>query len=224
MAHGRTSTGDDSEGLSEGRLAHTPLEQVQQWVDAALTRSQRSADVPEPSAMSVATVDAQGRPNVRVVLLRFLDERGPGFVTALTSTKAEEIAANAAVAATIAWPAMFRSIRFRGRAEQVGRDEVRAYFDERPHDARVAAWASRQSEPIGSRGELEAAYAAALQRFPEGEPVPAPDFWGGYRIVPDEVELWAGRRDRLHDRLVYTRVGDGDLGTRDAWRVHRLQP
>lgn len=222
MAHERIDyTGD---GISEEQLAPTPYEQIKEWVDAALARGRAGDDVPEPSSMAVATVDAEGRPNVRTVLLRFLDERGPGFVTALTATKAREIGANPAIAATITWPAMFRAIRFRGRAVEISREEVRAYFEERPHGSQVSAWASRQSEPVGSREELEAAYAAALQRFPEGEEVPVPDFWGGYRIVCDEVELWGGRRSRLHDRLVFTRVGEGDLGDADAWRVHRRQP
>ena len=186
-----------------------------------------SADVPEPMAISVATVDADGCPNVRTVLMRFLDERGPGFVTGLTSTKGQELAANPQIAAALTWPAMFRAIRFRGRAELVERDEVEAYFDSRPYGSRISAWTSRQSEPIGSRAELEAEYERRLAEFPErgetGE-VPVPPFWGGYRIVPDEVEFWGGRRSRLHDRIVFTRVGEGNLDDATAWRIHRRQP
>ena len=167
-----------------------------------------------------------GRPNVRTVLMRFFDERGPGFVTALTSTKGRELTVNPAVAAGLTWPAMYRAIRFRGRAVELGRDEVQQYFDSRPWASRISAWASQQSEPIGSRGELEAQYEARASAFPESgaDDVPVPDFWGGFRIVPDEVEFWAGRRNRLHDRLVFTRVGEGDLGDAASWEVTRRQP
>jgi pyridoxamine 5'-phosphate oxidase len=215
------------EGLLEDDLAPTPLEQARRWVDEALERSRAERDVPEPLALSLATVDDRGRPNVRTVLMRFFDERGPGFVTALTSTKGREIAGNPGVAASLTWPAMFRAIRFRGTAVEVDRAEVGAYFDERPYGSRISAWTSRQSEPVASRAELEAAYRHWAEHFPDrGTPgaVPVPDFWGGFRIVPEEVEFWAGRRDRLHDRLVFTRTGAGTLADADAWRVHRRQP
>ena len=192
-----------------------------------MARAQVSPDVFEPLAISVATVDADGRPNVRTVLMRFLDERGPGFVTALTSTKGRELTVTSAVAASLTWPAMYRAIRFRGTAVEVSREEVEQYFDSRPWASRISAWASRQSEPIGSRAELEAQYAARAAAFPDhgdDDDVPVPDFWGGFRIVPDEVEFWAGRRNRLHDRLVFTRVGQGDLGDAASWEVHRRQP
>jgi pyridoxamine 5'-phosphate oxidase len=216
-----------AEGLSESRLLATPYAQVAAWVDDAVRRAETAPDVVEPLAMSVATADAEGRPNVRTVLMRFLDERGPGFVTATTSRKAHELAAGPAVAASLTWPAMYRAVRFRGRAVPLDRDEVDAYWRSRPWASRISAWASRQSEPVGSRAELEAEYARRAAEFPdrggEGD-VPLPPFWGGYRILCDEVELWAGRRDRLHDRLVYTRTGDGDLGAADAWQVTRRQP
>ena len=215
------------EGLVERDLLATPYAQVRSWVDEAVRRSRSRADVVEPLALGVATVDAEGRPNVRVVLMRYLDERGPGFVTALTSTKGREIGANPAVAATLAWPAMYRAVRFRGRAVELGRDEVEEYFDARPWESRVATWASRQSEPVASRDELEAEYARRASQFPDrggDDDVPVPDFWGGYRIQCDEVELWAGRRDRLHDRIVYVRTGEGDLGDAGVWEVTRRQP
>ncbi len=215
------------EGLSEDQLESTAYRQIRLWVDQAVERSRTSPDVPEPLALSVATVDGAGVPNVRTVLMRFLDERGPGFVTALTSAKGREINGNPRVAAALTWPSMFRAIRFRGRAELVSREEVETYFDSRPYGSRISAWTSRQSEPIGSRAELEAEYARRLAEFPErgeaGE-VPVPSFWGGYRIVPDEVELWGGRRSRLHDRIVFTRVGEGSLDDPDAWVTHRRQP
>ncbi|MBR7741998.1 pyridoxamine 5'-phosphate oxidase [Phycicoccus sp. BSK3Z-2] len=213
------------EGISEDELLATPYAQVRAWVDEAVTRADAQPDVPEPYALSVATVDAEGRPNVRTVLLRFLDERGPGFVTATTSAKGREIAANAHVAAALTWPAMYRSVRFRGRAVALDEAEVREYWDSRPWGSRVSAWASQQSAPTGSREDLERAYEARAAEFPEDAgAVPLPEFWGGYRVVCDEVELWGGRRNRLHDRIVYTRVGDGDLGDAAAWEVSRRQP
>ena len=213
------------EGISEDELLETPYAQVRAWVDDALARAGARDDVPEPTALSVATVDAQGRPDVRTVLMRFLDERGPGFVTATTSAKGRELADNPHVAAALTWPAMFRAVRFRGRAVALDAAEVQDYWDSRPWGSRISAWASRQSEPVGSRADLERAQAEAAERFPEDAgPVPVPPFWGGYRIRCDEVELWGGRRDRLHDRIVYTRAGDGDLGDAASWEVSRRQP
>lgn len=217
----------DGDGLSEDQLLDTPFAQARLWVDAAVARSQVEKDVFEPLAISVATVDAAGVPDVRTVLMRFLDERGPGFVTALTSAKGKEIAANPVMAVALTWPAMYRAIRFRGRAVQVDRAEVLEYWHSRPWASRISAWTSQQSDPVGSRAELEEAYAARAAQFPDTgseDDVPVPDFWGGYRVIPDEVEFWAGRRNRLHDRLVFTRTGEGDLGDASAWRVHRRQP
>lgn len=217
------------EGLLEADLADTPLAQLRAWVGAAQARQAGTGDVPEPTCMSVATVDADGTPNVRAVLLRFLDERGLGFVTNTESAKALEIAANPAAAATLVWPAMFRAIRVRGQAEPLGADEVLGYFTERPWGSRIGAWASRQSAPVGTRAQLEAAYQGYAARFPDtGSPddVPVPPFWGGYRIRCREVELWAGRSSRLHDRLVYASVTGrpAALGDPAAWRVVRRQP
>ena len=224
MSHARVDY--DGDGLTEEQLLDTPLAQARAWVDDAVARSQVERDVFEPLALSVATVDAAGVPNVRTVLMRFLDERGPGFVTARTSTKGRELAANPVMAVALTWPAMYRAIRFRGPAVAVDRAEVREYWRSRPWASRISAWTSQQSEPVGSRAELEEAYARRAAQFPDsgGDDVPVPDFWGGYRVVPDEVEFWAGRRNRLHDRLVFTRVADGTLADASAWRVHRRQP
>ncbi|QIM21809.1 pyridoxamine 5'-phosphate oxidase [Phycicoccus sp. HDW14] len=217
-------TGD---GISEADLLETPYASVRAWVDDAVRRSETEADVFEPLALSVASADPEGRPNVRTVLMRFLDERGPGFVTDLTSTKGRELTVNAHVAAALTWPAMYRAIRFRGRAVQLDEDEVRSYWVSRPWASRISAWASQQSQPVGSRADLEAAYAARAAEFPDhgsDDDVPVPDAWGGFRILCDEVELWAGRRNRLHDRLVHTRTGEGDLGDAGSWEVSRRQP
>jgi len=215
------------EGLTESELADSPWEQGRGWLDDAVYRSAERDDVPEPMSMSVATVDEAGRPDVRTVLLRFFDPAGPGFVSSLESAKGRQIAANPAAAASIVWPAMYRAIRFRGVASQLGRDEVERYFRERPWGSRIGAWSSRQSQVIDGRHGLEEAYARFAARWPDhGSPedVPVPDFWGGFRITCDEVEFWAGRRNRLHDRLVFVRVGDGGLDDASAWRVERRQP
>jgi pyridoxamine 5'-phosphate oxidase len=215
------------EGLSEAEVAPTPWQQARRWVDDALTRSRAQADVPEPLALSVATSDEQGRPNVRTVLMRFFDERGPGFVTGTDSTKGRELAVNDGIAASLTWQAMYRAIRFRGRAEALGRDEVTDYVGKRPWASRISAWASRQSQPIEGRAELEAAFARYAAQFPDhgnAGDVPVPDFWGGYRVVCDEVEFWGGRLNRLHDRLVFTRVAEGSLDDAAAWALSRRQP
>lgn len=215
------------EGLSELELAATPWLQAQRWVQDAVARSAQALDVPEPLALSVATVDDAGRPDVRTVLMRFFTPVGPGFVTNLASRKGRQLAANPGIAASLTWPAMYRAVRFRGVAEPLGREEVTDYFQHRPWGSRISAWASNQSQPATGRAELEVAYQRYADRFPDrGDPadVPVPDFWGGYRVVPDEVEFWAGRRDRLHDRLVFERVGEGKLDDEGAWRVWRRQP
>jgi pyridoxamine 5'-phosphate oxidase len=215
------------DGLVESDVAATPYLQTRSWVDAAVAAAEFRADVPEPAALSVATVDATGTPDVRTVLMRFLDARGPGFVTNLGSTKSQHLRANPRVAASLTWPALSRAIRFRGTAELIGRDEVEAYFDSRPYGSRLSAWASDQSRPAADRHELERRWQEVLERFPDtggDHDVPVPDFWGGWRIVCDEVEFWAGRRNRLHDRIVFRRTGDGDLADAGSWTRLRLQP
>jgi pyridoxamine 5'-phosphate oxidase len=227
------------EGLSEAELAPTPWQQARRWVDEADARSRTDDDVPEPRALSVATVDASGAPNVRTVLMRFFDERGPGFVTNRDSTKGLELAQNPHLAAALTWPAMFRAIRFRGVAEPLDADEVQAYWSSRPWGSRISAWASRQSQPATGRDQLEADVERYAAQFPDhGSPddVPVPEFWGGYRVRCTEVEFWGGRRNRLHDRLVFAAVGAGggaaaqDVALRPslddpaAWTVFRRQP
>ena len=217
MTHDRLDY--DGEGLSEAQVeGRSPLEVARDWVDAAVARQAERGDVPEPLAISIAGLVRENDA---------FDERGPGFVTALTSAKGRELRAHPAVAAALTWPSMFRAIRFRGTAVQVGRDEVEAYFDSRPYGSRISAWTSRQSEPIASRAALEEAYERYAAQWPDGgraDDVPVPDFWGGFRIVPDEVEFWGGRRSRLHDRIVFSRKGSGSLADVDAWRVWRRQP
>lgn len=215
------------DGLLEDDVLASPYLQVRAWLDDALASAAARPDVPEPTALSVATVDANGAPNVRTVLMRFFDERGPGFVTNLQSTKGDEIRAEPRVAAALTWPSLYRAIRFRGVAEPLTRAEVDSYFDSRPYGSRLSAWASDQSRPATGRDDLERRWADAQARFPDtghdGD-VPVPEFWGGWRIRCDEVEFWAGRANRLHDRIVFTRTGDGDLGDPTAWTRTRRQP
>jgi len=227
------------EGLSEAELAPTPWRQARLWVDEADRRAVARDDVPEPRALSVATVDLRGAPNVRTVLMRFFDERGPGFVTSVDSTKGRELRGNAHVAAALTWPAMFRAIRFRGVVEELDREEVTTYWASRPWGSRISAWASRQSEPALGRAQIEESYDRYAVQFPDhgdAVDVPVPDFWGGFRVRAGEVEFWAGRRNRLHDRIVFTAVGAGggaaaadvavcpSLDDAAAWVVGRRQP
>ncbi len=222
------------EGLTEAQLAATPWQQARAWVDEADRRGVEGDDVPEPRALSIATVDAGGAPNVRTVLMRFFDERGPGFVTSIESTKGTELAANPHVAATLTWPAMFRAIRFRGVAEELGRPEVEEYWSSRPWGSRISAWASQQSQPASGREQLEEAYDRYAAQFPDtggAGDVPIPPSWGGYRVRCTEVEFWGGRRNRLHDRLVFTAVSAGgavptwpSLDDPTAWALTRRQP
>jgi len=216
----------DSEGIDSATMPAAPWEQVSAWVTAAIAVAESTPQHDEPTAVSVATVDAEGAPNVRTVLARFLDDRGPGFVSSRHSAKAAELATNPRIALAYTWPHLFRAIRFRGVAEAIASDELQTYWATRPYGSQIAAWASRQSHPIESRAALEAEVARWGARFPEGsaEGVPMPEDFCGWRVSADEVEFWAGRRSRLHDRIVYTRVGDGTLADPESWRVTRRQP
>ncbi|MGB3686360.1 MAG: pyridoxamine 5'-phosphate oxidase [Ornithinimicrobium sp.] len=217
----------DGEGLSESQMAPTLLEQIDSWVDQAQARHRDHGDVPEPRALSVATVDAQGQPDVRTVLMRFLQPRGIAFLTNTSSAKGMQLAANQRLAASLTWPSMYRSIRFAGVAERVDDKDVRDYFIDRPWASRISAWASAQSRPTDSRETLEAAYQEYAERYPDtgdGGDVPVPPEWGGYWLLPHRVEFWAGRRNRLHDRLAFSRSSPGPLDAADGWTRQRLQP
>ncbi len=217
-------------GLPDVGLPGTPYELLMAWVEQARAAGVSGFESPESLAMSFATVDAAGAPNVRTVLVRFLDPSGPGFVTDTGSAKAQEIAANPRVAGSVGWPSLFRVVRFRGYAEPVEPTALADYFRARPWGSRVAALASHQSEPIGSRADLDALFDRFAAAHPDrGGPgdVPVPDSWGGFRIRPVEVEFWAGRESRLHDRVVYAATVTDPLPMLDAegrWRRIRRQP
>nr|WP_262063442.1 pyridoxamine 5'-phosphate oxidase [Streptomyces sp. STR69] len=201
-------------GLDEHDLAAGPMTQFGRWFEEAALQDL----VYEPNAMVVSTADADGRPSSRTVLLKDYDDQGFVFYTNYESRKARELAANPCVSLLFPWHPMARQVLVTGIARRTGRDETAAYFRTRPHGSQLGAWASVQSSVIGSRTELESSYTELAARYPEGEQVPVPPHWGGFRIAPRTVEFWQGRENRLHDRLRYTAEQDG------SWRVDRLSP
>lgn len=200
-----------TEGLIESEARADPFEQFHLWFEDA-----RAADLVEPNAMTLATVDAIGRPSARTVLLKAIDERGFGFFTNYNSRKGQDLDQNPLASLLFWWPPLERQVRIDGRAERMTAAESDGYFAERPRGAQIGAWASEQSAVIAGRAELEGAEQAAEERF-AGAPVPRPPHWGGYRVVPESIEFWQGRRNRLHDRLRYRREGC-------VWRIERLAP
>lgn len=193
-------------------LAADPVAQFSAWLaDAA------AAGLPEPNAMVLSTVSVAGRPRSRTVLLKSHGPAGFVFYTNRTSAKAQDLAGNAYATALFPWYALRRQVIVHGAVTPMSQADSEPYFHSRPRGSQLGAWASRQSSVIGSRGELEDAYARLERRWPEGTTVPMPDFWGGYRLVPDLVEFWQGRVNRLHDRLRYRR-------DQAHWLVERLSP
>ncbi|MFV0135237.1 pyridoxamine 5'-phosphate oxidase [Streptomyces sp. HMX87] len=203
-----------AEGLSESELAATPVEQFARWFKQAAV----DGGLFEPNAMVVSTADAEGRPSSRTVLLKHFDTEGFVFYTNYGSRKARDLDANPYASLLFPWHPMARQVIVTGVARRTGRDETAAYFRSRPHGSQLGAWASAQSSVVGSRADLDAAYAELAARHPEGEQVPVPPHWGGFRVVPDSVEFWQGRENRLHDRLRYVAEPGG------GWRVERLSP
>lgn len=197
--------------LHEHEAAASPFVQFRDWLAAAV-----AAGLVEPNAFVLATVgDAQ--PSSRLVLLKELDERGFVFYTNTGSRKAREMAANPSVSACFPWFPMARQVVVEGRAERIAPEVAEAYWRTRPRESQLGAWASDQSRPVADREALHARLAQVQERFADVEEVPLPAGWGGYRIVPDEVEFWQGQPGRLHDRLRYRRSADG-------WVRQRLQP
>ena len=196
--------------LNESDAAAAPLAQFEKWLNEAITVA-----LPEPNAMTLATVSAEGRPSTRVVLIKGIDERGPVWFTNYQSRKGRELAVNPHAALQFHWVELERVVRLEGRVEKISEADSDAYFASRPLDSRIGAWASPQSEVIGSRAVLvarAAQYAAKFLLKP-----PRPPHWGGYRLVPDRVEFWQGRSSRLHDRILYTQNGG-------SWQISRLAP
>jgi len=199
------------DGLTESAADPDPLHFFHRWFDEAL-----AAGVTEPNAMTLATVDDDGQPAARIVLLKGLDERGFVFYTNYESRKGREMAAQPRAALVFWWEALERQVRIEGTVEKVTPEESDAYFASRPRGSRLGAWVSDQSQPIADRSVLEEKLDEVEQRY-DDEPVPRPPHWGGYRVVPTLIEFWQGRPNRLHDRLEYTRAGEG-------WARQRLAP
>lgn len=202
-----------SEGLAETDLAASPYEQFARWFHQAAATGMH-----EPNAMVVSTADAAGRPSSRTVLMKGFDPRGFVFFTNYGSRKARDIAENPHVSLLFPWYPLTRQVVVTGTAERVDPEETAAYFRSRPYGSQIGAWASEQSTPVGSRDELDAAYALMAARYPQDKPVPVPAHWGGFRVTVETAEFWQGRENRLHDRLRYVRTDDGN------WRTVRLCP
>jgi pyridoxamine 5'-phosphate oxidase len=173
-------------------------------------------ELPEPNAVTLATADAMGRPSARTVLLRGIDERGFVFYTNLHSRKGQNLAVNASVALCFFWQPLMRQVNVAGRAEAVSGEEADAYWTTRPRPSQIGAWASEQSRPLAERVVLERRFRQFEQDF-LGGPVPRPDHWSGFRVVPERIEFWEFRPFRLHERVCYQRVGD-------TWTVTLLNP
>jgi pyridoxamine 5'-phosphate oxidase len=198
--------------LDESTIAADPIEQLQRWLDDAIR-----AEVPEPTAMALATATPDGKPSVRMVLLKGIDNGMLHFYTNLESSKSRAIAANPHVALVLFWAELERQVRIEGIAHLLDRQTVEQYFATRPRGAQIGAWASRQSSPLSSRAELEQAVATYEQTFATSESIPVPPWWGGYAVEPHAIEFWQGRESRLHDRFRYERTTTG-------WTRQRLSP
>ncbi|MFD7427680.1 pyridoxamine 5'-phosphate oxidase [Streptomyces sp. NPDC059818] len=212
-----------SESFTEDGLAADPMQQFARWFRQVAAGGM----LHEPNAMVVSTATPEGVPSSRTVLLKMYDERGFVFFTNYESRKGRELAANPRVSLLFPWHPLARQVIVTGTAARVGREETAAYFRTRPHGSQLGAWASAQSTVIGSRDELVRRYEELAARYPEGEQIPAPPHWGGFRVVPRTIEFWQGHENRLHDRLRYAREAGAGAESGDghgAWRVERLCP
>lgn len=200
------------DGLLEADALPDPLAQFRLWFEQAL-----EAGVPEPNAMTLATVDCHGRPAGRIVLLKGLDERGFVFYTNYASAKGQQLQQTPYAALVFWWAELERQVRVTGAVERVSAAETEAYFHSRPRASQLGAWASPQSQPLPDRASLDQRYQALEAQYAD-QVIPRPPHWGGFRVLPDTLEFWQGRPSRLHDRLCYTRQGEGQ------WLRQRLAP
>lgn len=200
------------DGLRRDQLASDPIEQFERWMAQMV-----AAEISDPNAMTIATVDASGQPSQRIVLLKGLDQRGFVFYTNLRSHKAQDLKQNSKISLHFPWHCLERQVKVCGVAQQMTAAESLKYFLSRPRESQLAAWASNQSRPISSRAMLMQQFEAMKNKFSKGE-IPLPDFWGGFRVKPQQIEFWQGGAHRLHDRFQYTRQAD------DSWEIARLEP
>ena len=199
-------------GLDRDNLAENPFSQFELWFKQA-----QDAGLPEPNAMSIATATSDGAPSLRTVLLKYFDEQGFVFFTNYNSAKAKEITENPQVALMFPWIPLERQVIIRGRAEKVSSAESLKYFSSRPTGSQLGAWVSEQSSVISGRKILEMKLDEMKRKFKAGK-IPLPDFWGGYRVIPEKIEFWQGRPSRLHDRFLYNRQDE------QQWSIERLSP
>jgi pyridoxamine 5'-phosphate oxidase len=198
-------------GLNREDLNSSPFAQFNSWFEQA-----QNAQINEPNAMSIATVNEKGEPSIRTVLLKIFDDKGFVFFTNYKSAKAQDIEQNNSVALLFAWLDLERQIRISGKVEKITQAESFAYFTSRPKGSQLGAWISPQSKIIESRDFLKQKLAEMKSKFSSGK-IPLPSTWGGYRVIPEKFEFWQGRSSRLHDRFIYQKKGDN-------WHVHRLAP
>lgn len=199
-------------GLEREDLHENPIEQFNRWMQQTV-----DAKLPDPNAMTIATVDATGQPSQRIVLLKQLDDRGFVFFTNLNSHKAQDLKYNPKISLHFPWYFLERQVKVCGVAEQLSTAEVLKYFVTRPRDSQLGAWASQQSRPISSRALLLQQFESMKNKFSKGE-IPLPDFWGGFRVKPHQIEFWQGGAARLHDRFQYNLQPD------NSWAIERLEP
>lgn len=199
------------DGLREQDLLEDPMLQFKQWLEEAV-----HSKIAEPNAMSLATVSDDGSPNVRIVLLKGVGDRSIRFFTNYNSNKGKDLSINPKAAVSFWWPELERQIRMKGSVEKVDRQESDDYFQSRPRESKLGAWASEQSKVVENRDQLKDAFDSAVKRF-ENKDVPTPENWGGYIINVDEIEFWQGRPGRLHDRILYCHEAG-------EWNIKRLQP